>query len=161
MKEAYGIFVERFDEATKDNAKALKELCAEVKQIKLKIVGPTPHSPIFDEKEVAKEILENEPIGWANSAIKAWFKSPAFWAAIFAIVLWMIAKVMIFGEYPAFSKAVRPYMQSVVKNQQLLEDQHRAFHEQGIPHVHNEEGQPIKIEGPLSITAPKGLTEKK
>jgi hypothetical protein len=99
----------------KSIAKDIQGLCIEVKGLKRDIGGITSEqSRIRDEVEEvsvqppqpANISMENEPVGWINSAIKKVLKSPAFWI----LFGWFIIKTFIFGEYPSFIKQDRPYM---------------------------------------------------
>ena len=136
MKEAQGILFERIDAAGMKHETALKDLCAEVKKLNLRVAGMNGHSP---EKHVEVEALDNEPVGWLNSALKKAFKSPWFW-----ILMWCVLKIFFFGEYPAFTQKPRPYMEPVTK---AMTEQHKQLHEASIPHLHDETGKPVLLNG--------------
>jgi hypothetical protein len=125
MKEAQSSLVERFEKAAGANEIAIKEMCAEVKRINLRLASifnvpedsrkkiPAEATPNEAVSAGEKEILEKEPIGWLNTALKNLFKNPVFWA----IVAWALLKVFVFGEYPWFTDKVRPYMKPAVEMQ--------------------------------------------
>lgn len=143
MKADTIVLFGKVERAADKHEAALDRLCAEVKTVKV-LVGGVQAEQGRLAKEISngdaaaseKMILENEPIGWLNSALRKMFRSQAFWI----VVAWVLIKILLFGEYPAFSGKVRPYMKPVISSQQALDKQ---LHESGIIHSHDTEGHPI------------------
>jgi len=146
MKEAQAVLFQKIDAAGVKHESALKDLCAEVKRLNIRVSGLNGHAP---EKDV--EVLENEPVGWLNAALKKVFKSPVFWA----LLGWCLIKIFFFGEYPSFSQRTRPYMEPVTSQMQAMTEQHKALHEAGTPHLHDESGKPVLV-GNGNGAVPKG-----
>lgn len=149
MKSAQAEIMDRFDSAASANEVALKDVCAEVKKINIRLAGLFSDPEAFVRKKptadasktTADEVLGNEPIGWANSALKKFFKSQTFWI----LFGWVVVKIVFFGEYPWFTEKPRPYMKSIVESQQQLSEQHKALHEAEIKHLHDEKGNPVLV----------------
>jgi hypothetical protein len=117
MKEAQIVLFKKFDAAAEKNAIALKELCAEIKQVKMKLTGPyvvpADRPGAMAAAAEVEKAFENQPVGYLNTMLKKVFTSPVFWA----IMGWVVLKIFLFGEYPAFSSKARPYMAAAAKAQ--------------------------------------------
>jgi len=149
MKSAQTVLFGKIEAAGVKNEAALKDLCAEVKKLNFRVAGLNGKVP---EKDVEVEhVLDREPVGWLNEALKRVFKSPFFWV----LLGWMILKIFVFGEYPSFSQRTRPYMEPVTSQMQAMTEQHKALHEAGIPHLHDESGKPVLV-GNGNGAVPKG-----
>lgn len=100
--EAKQELVDTFKETSGKSEKTLKDLCNEIKAMKITLQRSEARDVKIDQlnqKEIQDE-LDRQPIGWLNSALKKVFSNPVFWI----LFGWFIIKTFVFKEYPAFLK---------------------------------------------------------
>jgi hypothetical protein len=156
----------KVEKAAEKNEAALDRLCGEVKSVKLLVGGVQSEQTRLSkaERETEAKIVENnkhlldgEPVGYLNVMLRKAFTNPVLWA----LIGWALIKIFLFGEYPSFTAKTRPYMEPIMKSQIQLTEQHRIMHDQSIPHVHDEVGNPAEIvtEGRMPNTTLKAVTK--
>lgn len=152
MNEAQTALIGRFDRAATANEKVLKDICADIKVLK---VRSTPKAGAAAAEEEVERVFENQPVGYLNTMLKKVFTNPVFWA----LIGWALIKIFLFGEYPSFSSKTRPYMEPIMKTQIQLSEQHRIMHDAGIAHLHDATGNPNEVvtEGKMPNTQLKAV----
>lgn len=111
LQEARESLLARFETASGKSEKALKDLCDEVKSMKVSLRVDAAR---VEEREKKKDVnprntqdevesaLSHEPIGWLNAGVKKGLSNPVIWI----LFGWFMIKTFIFKEYPAFLKGI-------------------------------------------------------